>query len=365
MDLKGVKEAFNEVVKNQEQVTSSYKEVIDQVENKIKEAIKKIKSVDHPSIDYNKSVITNLKQKLETIWPHDQRLKQSQKELNKSFTKYPKILSKFVDPDISEAYRNVDFDSGMLIVNLNFGKIIFQHGTVNQVILTSLSHEGLDDVADTFIEEYQEPDIKPFRSEFQRLQKVIKAFKAGNEVPALTMVSEYWHILEQNGSNLEFDICGLHYLKLLENGKRPDKAFKFAENHLLPFEKTHQNELNDLLGWMTLHIEPENSYRSYLLSQVKQEELVKEMTNQFFSIIGKNLLRVTIEARARALPTLLKLARAMSLNNHQEWKNMKKLPVAIDLGSEFQFHSVFVCPVTGEESVIQYMLPCDQFGNNQ
>ena len=104
MDLKGVKEAFNEVVKNQELVTSSYKEVIDQVENGIKESIKKIQSVDHPSFDYNKSVITNLKQKLEAIWPRDQRLKQSQKELNKSFTMYPKILSKFADPGISEAY---------------------------------------------------------------------------------------------------------------------------------------------------------------------------------------------------------------------------------------------------------------------
>ncbi|GJT39491.1 protein RMD5 [Tanacetum coccineum] len=322
MDLKGVKEAYNEVVNNQELVTSSYKEVIDQVENEIKEAIKKIQSVDHPSVGLNKSVITNLKQKLERIWPRDQRFKQSQKELNKSFTKNPKILSKFADPDISEAYGNVDF---------------------------APAH---------FIQESQEPDIDPLRSAFQRLQKVIKAFEAGNEVPALTMVSEYQHILEQNGSNLEFDICGLHYLKLLENSKKQDKAFEFAENHLLPFKRTHQNKLNDLLGWMALRVEPENSYASHLFSQVKQEELVKEMTNQFFSIIGKNLLRVTTEAGARALPTLLKLTRVMSLNNQQEWETMKKLPVAIDLGSEFQFHSVFVCPVSGEESVIPYMLPC-------
>nr|GEU43236.1 protein RMD5 homolog A-like [Tanacetum cinerariifolium] len=329
-------------IKNQELVTSSYKEVIDQVEHEIKEAIKKIQSVDHPSIEHNKSVIINLKQKLERIWPQDQRLKQSQKEQNKSFTKYPKILSKFADPDISEAYRNVDFDSG----------------TVNQVVITSLYHEGFDGVADSFIQESQEPDINPLRSEFKILQKVIKAFEAGNEVPALTMVSEYRHILKQNGSNLEFDICGLHYLKLLENSKKQDKAFEFAKNYLLPFKKTHQNELNDLLGWMALRIEPENSYGSHLSSQVKQEELVKEMTNQFFSIIGKNLLRVTIEAGARALPTLSKLVRVTSLNNQQEWETMKKLPVAIDLGSEFQFHSVFVCPVTGEESDIPYMLPC-------
>ncbi|PWA37390.1 amidase [Artemisia annua] len=295
MDLKGVKEVFNEVVKNQELVTSSYKEVIDQVENGIKEAIKKIQSVDHPSFDYNKSVINNLKQKLETIWPHDQRLKQSQKELNKSFTKYPKILSKFADPDISEAYRNVDFDSG----------------TKN----------------------LKNPTSNPLDRSFKDCKRLSRHSKL-------------------------FDICGLHYLKLLENSKKQVKAFEFAQNHLLPFKKTHRNELNDLLGWMALRIESENSYGSHLSSQVKQEELVKEMTNLFFSIKGKNLLRVTIEAGARALPTLLKLARGMSLNKTQEWETMKELPVPIDLGSEFQFHSVFVCPVSGKVSNDPYMLPC-------
>lgn len=31
-----------------------------------------------------------------------------------------------------------------------------------------------------------------------------------------------------------------------------------------------------------------------------------------------------------------------------DWKDCEELPVATDLGKDFQFHSIFVCPVTKE-----------------
>ncbi|GKG51865.1 hypothetical protein Tco_0544503, partial [Tanacetum coccineum] len=60
MALKSVRDAFDEVVKNQELVSSTYAEVIEHIDNGIKEAITKIQSVDQPSTDHV-AVITNLK----------------------------------------------------------------------------------------------------------------------------------------------------------------------------------------------------------------------------------------------------------------------------------------------------------------
>ncbi|GJT48152.1 protein RMD5 [Tanacetum coccineum] len=341
MALKSVRDAFDEVVKNQELVSSTYAEVIEHIDNGIKEAITKIQSVDQPSTDHV-AVITNLKRKLETLWPHEQ-LEKSQKELNKNLTKYPKILSKFADPDISEAYRKVEFDSH----------------TVNQIIITSLCHQGLLDIADVFITESQEPDINPLRSEIERFNKVILAFKAGNEVPAMTWISEYRETLAQNGSNLDFEICALHRLKLLRNLKRK-RDFGIPDNHIVMMRSPHPQ----YLGWMGVFYCWMGVFYRWMgviyreLKGSNTSHLVKEMTNQFFSIIGKNPLSVTIEAGAIGLPTLLKLARVMSLNKMQEWETMKKLPVPIDLGSKFQFHSVFVCPASGEVSDQPHMLPC-------
>ncbi|GJU74288.1 hypothetical protein Tco_1265693 [Tanacetum coccineum] len=164
--------------------------------------------------------------------------------------------------EITQARR----DEPIIGTQKAYGNVDFESRTVNQVIITSLCHGGFDDVADSFIQGSQEPDPNPLRSAFKRLQKKIVKSKTKH----------------------------LNLLKIT-----------FCRSKELT--KTSY----DLLGWMALRIEPESSYGSHLLSQVKQEELVKEMTNQFL------------------------LARVTSLNNQQEWETMKKLPVATDLGSEF------------------------------
>ncbi|KVE14714.1 Zinc finger, RING/FYVE/PHD-type [Cynara cardunculus var. scolymus] len=91
---------------------------------------------------------------------------------------------------------------------------------------------------------------------------------------------------------------------------------------------------------------------------------------QFCSLIGvsfKNPLGLTIEAGAQGLPTLLKLANIMAVKK-QEWAATKQLPVAVELGSEFQFHSVFVCPVSRDQSSEDnppMLLPCGHVLCNQ
>jgi len=64
---------------------------------------------------------------------------------------------------------------------------------------------------------------------------------------------------------------------------------------------------------------------------------------------------VAIAAGVEGLPTLLKLAHVMSAKK-QEWLGMKQLPVPVELGKEFQFHSIFVCPVSDA---------CKFFASNQ
>ncbi|CAN1307482.1 Protein RMD5 homolog [Linum perenne] len=40
----------------------------------------------------------------------------------------------------------------------------------------------------------------------------------------------------------------------------------------------------------------------------------------------------------------------MAGKSHNEWQTMKQLPVPVELDRSMQFHSVFVCPVSKEQS---------------
>ena len=52
----------------------------------------------------------------------------------------------------------------------------------------------------------------------------------------------------------------------------------------------------------------------------------------------------TIEAGTYAIPKLAKLRRIIKENS----KTAKELPCEVDLGPTFQFHNIFICPVTKE-----------------
>ena len=106
--------------------------------NEVEQAIVKLQmmntdsagNVDHPSI------LAELKAKLNEMAPLNQ-LEGSQKELNGALSKYLKVLEKSFNPDISKAYRNVDFEVH----------------TVNNIIVNHFYRQGLFDLGDMFVHE--------------------------------------------------------------------------------------------------------------------------------------------------------------------------------------------------------------------
>ena len=71
-------------------------------------------------------------------------------------------------------------------------------------------------------------------------------------------------------------------------------------------------------------------------------------------------LLVTINAGYLAMPTLLKLSRVLAAKG-QDWNKLTQLPVEIDLGREYFFHSIFACPVARDQAAPDnppMILPC-------
>ncbi|XP_020234026.1 protein RMD5 homolog isoform X2 [Cajanus cajan] len=312
MELSSIKDAFDRVAKKQKLSSSKSQEVIDQLGREIEQALATIQSSHDPStlVD-QKAILTELKFKLNAVGPL-QQLEGSNKELN--------------------------------------------------IIANHFYRQGLFDLGDSIINEAGEPDATALRSQFLEMHQIIGAMRDRNLQPALAWVSANREKLVQIGSNLELKIHTLQFVEVLQNGTRAD-ALKYARTYLAPFASLNKDEFQKLMGCLLYAGRLESSPYSELISPIHWEMTTEELARQFCTLLGQsyeNPLSVAVAAGVEGLPTLLKLANVMAAKK-QEWQEMKQLPVPVELGKEFQFHSIFVCPVSrdqGSEENPPMLLPC-------
>lgn len=346
MELNTIKDAFDRVAKKQKLSTSRSQELIDQVGRELEQALTKIQAVPDPTIPIDQNfIIMELRTKLNAINPQSQ-LEATQKELNISLSKYPRLLEKSFVPDISKAYRNVDFD----------------FHTVNQIILNHFYRQGLFDIGDCFINESNEPEPTTLKTQFLEMYQILDAMKSRNLDPALHWVSANREKLKQNDLNLEMKLHRLQFVEILQKGNRAE-ALNYARTYLAPFASIHMDEIQKLMACLLWAGRLESSPYAELMAPSHWEKIAVELAWQFCNLLGQSYespLSVAIAAGVEGLPTLLKLANVMA-GKRQEWLMMKQLPVPVDLGREFQFHSVFVCPVSrdqGSEENPPMLMPC-------
>lgn len=330
-----MKDAFDHVTKKQKLCSSKCHEAIEQIGQEIEQVLVKLQSADaSTSYPDHKAVLADLKTKLKEI-THLSQLESSQKELNVPLSKYPKQLEKSFNPDISKAYRNVDFDSH----------------TINQIIASHLYREGLFEVGDCFANEAGEQEATALKSPFIEMYHIHQAMKSRNLEPALNWASANCEKLRQSGSDLELKLHRLQYVEILQNRGRDD-ALKYARTFLSPFASSHMAEIQKLMACLLWAGKLDASPYSDLLAPTNWEKLSEEFTRQFCNLLGQSFespLSVSVAAGIQGLPTLLKLMNVM-MGKKQEWQSMKQLPVPIELDKEFQFHTIFVCPVSRDQA---------------
>lgn len=334
MELSSIKDAFDRVTKKQKLSSSKSQEVIEQIGQEIEQALSRIQSEQESAStsDY-KLIISELKTMLKEIAPLSQ-LEGTQKELNVALSKYPKLLEKSFNPDISKAYRNIDFDVH----------------TVDQIIASHFYREGQFDLGDCFIDESKELEAAACKSPFLEMFQILEAMKSRNLEPALNWAARNHAQLNQNGSDIELKLHRLQFVEILQNRGR-DEALKYARAFLAPFATKHMAVFQKLMACLLWAGRLDSSPYAELLSSIHWDKLSEELARQFCYLMGQSYespLSVTIAAGVQGLPTLLKLMNVMT-GKKQEWHSMKQLPVPVDLDREFQFHSIFVCPVSRDQ----------------
>ncbi|XP_068338145.1 protein RMD5 homolog [Pyrus communis] len=336
MELTTIKDGFDHVTKKQKLSSSKAQEVFDLIDKEMKQTLQKLQSSNgcESQVDC-KSSLAELKVKLKDIAPLSQ-LESMQKELNLALSKYPKILEKSFIPDISKAYRNIDFDTH----------------TINEIIGSHFYRQGLFEVGDCFISETEESEsVVAMKSQFLELFRIVEAMKHRNLEPALNWVVINSDKLKPNGSDILLKLHSLQFVEIVQKGNR-DRALQYSKTCLAPFASNYMAEIQRLMGSLLWTGRLEYSPYSHLLSPAIWDKVTGELTRQFCNILGqsyKSPLSVTMGAGIQGLPPLLKFMNVMA-GKRQEWQSMKQLPVPVELNHEFQFHSIFVCPVSKEQS---------------
>lgn len=346
MELSAIQDSFERVAKRQKLSSSKSEEMIIQVGHEIEQALARIKSSSDSTVAVDqKTVLTELKGKLQVVGSHS-HLEGPQRELNSNISRYQKTLEKALHHDISKACVNIDFDRHIL----------------NQIIICHFYFEGLYDIVDCLVKEAGEPEAISLRLQYQEIQQILEALKSRNLEPASKWISANQERLNESSSDLELKLHKLHFVDLLQN-KGTAEALKYARTHLSPLASRHMNEIQKLMCSILWAGKLDKSPYADLADPTHWEKFAKEVMRTFCNFTGQSIrdpLSVAVAAGIEGLPTLLKLANVMAAKK-QEWEAMKQLPVPVELGKEFQFHSIFVCPVSrdqGSEENPPMLLPC-------
>ncbi|KAF2813120.1 uncharacterized protein BDZ99DRAFT_382694 [Mytilinidion resinicola] len=274
---------------------------------------------------------------------------------------------------------------------------------VNRAIAMHLLREGQFSVAATFIEEANahppQPEPTPgtpnpylqeawekdlangtfnsqkLQQQFAEMYHILHELKQQkNLAPAIAWAKERSIVLENRGSNLEFELCRLQFVCLFKGGdiQGPPadpvlgvlRAMQYARSDFGPFQHRYGKEVSELAAAMPFaHNMAESPYRRIFYNDSAWEEVATSFTREFCSLLGLSAdspLYIAATAGAIALPTLLKLQKIMK-DKRTEWTTQNELPVEIPLPPAYHFHSIFVCPVSKEQATDQnppMMMPC-------
>ncbi|KAH7634698.1 CTLH/CRA C-terminal to lish motif domain-containing protein [Sordaria sp. MPI-SDFR-AT-0083] len=211
-------------------------------------------------------------------------------------------------------------------------------------------------------------------AKFSQMYTILQDIKSKNLLSAIEWARSNSVELEARGSNLEFELSRLQYVWLFKgpavNGL-PDNEFNgtagallYARQNFWRFGNRYTGEIQQLANAQIYAPNlPESPYWKTFATETAFADVASSFTREFCSLLGlsaESPLHVAVTAGALALPLLIKYQQATRAKG-TEWTTTNELAFETPLPERMLYHSIFVCPVSKEQTTETnppMMIPC-------
>jgi len=326
---------FDRVRKRKRNATKSASEVIDSM---LKTLSKCRTETEAMQTDNTESVGERFKFLKKELEEGTTKLKQSNKELSSSLSKYGKSIDKIFETNLTKISQNTVFQDKQEYLNRSIVEHFLREGrwTLGEGLMNGTGIEVDNNRM----------------AQFKQTRLILEALRLRDLTPALKWTEEHRTGLVAQRSRLEFLLHRLAFISLLLRGERVE-AIAYSQQHFQRFAGQELREIKRLMGSIVYIKRLEQSkYTSFKdesnwaeVSQLCARECARQMGLSKDSPLG-----VCINAGCKATPKLLKIATKLAIYSNKDdlLGASKELPVEINLGTEQLYHSVFTCPVSRE-----------------
>ncbi|KAH9492944.1 E3 ubiquitin-protein transferase rmnd5a [Bulinus truncatus] len=268
------------------------------------------------------------------------------KDLHGSVSKLGKTIDRNFITDFSSVITEGAFDGE------------WRQRLLNEVICEHFLRQGMLDIAECLNEDANLELSLERKEPFLELHSILEALRQHDLEPALEWAERNREELNKKKSPLEFKLHRLRFIELIKYGSERQKDVLQYAKKLAPFAELHTKDMQLLMGSLLyLNNGIENSTYSFLFEDSSWIEICDIFTRDACGLLGLSVespLSVGINAGCKALPPLLSIRQVMqSRQVAGVWSSKEELPVEIDLGQDYRFHSIFACPILRQQSTEQ------------
>ncbi|KAJ0122447.1 regulator of gluconeosis [Diaporthe amygdali] len=230
-------------------------------------------------------------------------------------------------------------------------------------------YDGGDDEPMSEVRSLQSSELQ---EKFATMYQILKELRNHNLLPAISWAHENSNELDARGSDLEFELCKRQYIYLIQQSGSGDEeegpavAMEYAQANFPRFADRHAKEIAQLASALVYQPNLADSPYAHLFAGAGGDgfdEIASSFTREFCSLLGlsaESPLYVAATAGAISLPRLMMFVGVMT-QARASWTTASELAFDTPLPRSMIYHSIFVCPVSKEQTTDRnppMMLPC-------
>ncbi|XP_031549571.1 E3 ubiquitin-protein ligase RMND5A-like [Actinia tenebrosa] len=337
-------EACLNVEKEQDKVLKKYKAIREHTDTTLGDLANHISNLQNEIVNSNQDELSQLQcqiltQSAKKVKDTVTRLATEHKELHGGISKIGKAIDRNFISDNTACSHSGVFEGEKSVL-------------LNEVICEHLLRQGRLDIAEELIKEAHLHLDSSKKEPFQELNRILEACRNHNLDPALEWAKARHSELKERGSSLEFKLHKLKFLDYLKQGQQ-EEAIRYSR-HFTEFAAANTKDIQQLMAClMYTKTGIENSPYSYLLDPVHWIDICDLFARDACALLGLSLespLQVCITAGCIALPSLLQIKQVIQQKQVPGvWSSKDELPVEVDLGHQYRYHSIFACPILRQQ----------------